>query len=179
MKQIVYRWMEAAEVTRVGDIDRRERIRTGYRYSSGDLQRFDVNWDSPAWDKEGDGEYSVASYIKFCNGHLEGNGRLYGAFEGDRLVGVGLVEHEIREGMAQLAFLHVSNGYRRQGIGRRISVELIGEAQKEGASRMYVTATPSGSAVGFYQSLGFRPTDTPLPELFELEPEDIHMILDM
>jgi hypothetical protein len=43
-------------------------------------------------------------------------------------------------------------------------------------SGMYVSAVPSESAVGFYQSQGFEPTDTPIPTLFELEPEDIHMV---
>jgi hypothetical protein len=42
-------------------------------------------------------------------------------------------------------------------------------------NRMYVSATPSESAVGFYLRHGFTPVADPLPELFELEPEDIHM----
>ena len=176
---ISYHWMEADEVKRIGEIDRSERIRTGYKVADGNLQRMEVNWDSPAWDMEGDGDHSVASLVKFCGEHLERNGRLYGAFDGDNLAGIGLIQHGIGEGMAQLAFLHVSNGYRRNGIGRRIADELIREAKKEGASRMYVSATPSGSAVGFYKSLGFMPTDTPIPELYELEPEDIHMTMDI
>jgi hypothetical protein len=44
------------------------------------------------------------------------------------------------------------------------------------AKQMYVSAKPSGSAVGFYLSQGFRPADTPIPELYELEPENIHML---
>ena len=41
-----------------------------------------------------------------------------------------------------------------------------------------MSSTPSESAVGFYRSRGFRLT-SPLPELFELEPEDIHLILEL
>jgi hypothetical protein len=41
---------------------------------------------------------------------------------------------------------------------------------------LYVSATPSESAVGFYTGQGFRPTEEVNEELFELEPEDIHMI---
>jgi hypothetical protein len=44
---------------------------------------------------------------------------------------------------------------------------------------VYVSATPSESAVGFYTSMGFTPTPDPIPELFALEPEDIHMIIDL
>jgi hypothetical protein len=52
----------------------------------------------------------------------------------------------------------------------------MAEAKKAGAKRMYVSAVPSESAVGFYLSQGFEPTDTPIPALFELEPQDIHMV---
>lgn len=38
-----------------------------------------------------------------------------------------------------------------------------------------VSATPSGSAVGFYTSRGCRVVDAPHPELFAKEPEDIHL----
>jgi hypothetical protein len=44
---------------------------------------------------------------------------------------------------------------------------------------MYVSATPSESAVGFYLKHGFRLAIEPIPELFEEEPEDIHMLLDL
>jgi hypothetical protein len=40
---------------------------------------------------------------------------------------------------------------------------------------MVVSATPSDNTVRFYLSRGFRPTAEPLAELFELEPEDVHM----
>ena len=38
-----------------------------------------------------------------------------------------------------------------------------------------VTATPSGNTVRFYLARGYQPMAQPLPELLELEPEDIHM----
>ena len=40
---------------------------------------------------------------------------------------------------------------------------------------MVVSATPSESTVGFYRRRGFEPTAAPLPELLELEPEDVHL----
>lgn len=56
MDEIQYRWMEPDEVVRVGEIDRAEQIRTDYEYTGGKLQRLVVNWDSPTWPAEGDGE---------------------------------------------------------------------------------------------------------------------------
>jgi hypothetical protein len=40
---------------------------------------------------------------------------------------------------------------------------------------MVVSATPSGNTVRFYLGRGFQPVAEPLAELFELEPEDVHM----
>lgn len=179
MGEILYRWMQVEEVNRIAEIDRAERIRTGYIFEAGQLQRLKVKWDTPSFLVDGEGEHTVAHQIEFCRDHLERNGRMFGAFDGELLVGVGIVQNEIREGTAQLAYLHVSNGYRRQGIGSQITKELICEAKRAGAERLYVSATPSGSAVGFYRSHGFEPVDTPIPELFELEPEDIHMIREV
>ena len=40
---------------------------------------------------------------------------------------------------------------------------------------MVVSATPSENTVRFYLRRGFAPMADPFPELFELEPEDVHM----
>ncbi len=176
MTNIAYRWLEPDEVSKLKDIDRSEQIRIGYKYVEGELQSMDVNWDTPSWFIDRDGEHSVASHIRFCQGHLERNGRMYGAFHEQKLVGIGIIQPNVAAGTAQLAYLHVSNGYRQKGIGNQIVAVLLGEARRLGAVRMYVSATPSGSAVNFYLSHGFEPTAAPIPELFELEPDDIHML---
>lgn len=176
MIEIHFRWMKSNEVTKIRDIDRSERIRTGYKYSNGNLQSMNVVWDSPPWALEGDGEYSVEAEIRFCQSHLDRNSQMFGAFDKEKLVGVGIIEQDIVANMAQLVFLHVSNQYRQQGIGRKITEALIKKAEESAAKRIYVSATPSESAVGFYLSQGFKPTDTPIPELFRLEPKDIHMV---
>jgi hypothetical protein len=40
---------------------------------------------------------------------------------------------------------------------------------------MVVSATPSLNTVRFYRGRGFEPMVEPLPELYDLEPEDVHM----
>ena len=177
--EISYRWMEPDEVSKLKDIDRSEKIRINYKYVEGELQARDVDWDAPAWFTEGDGAHTVASHIRFCEEHLARNGRMYGAFHEQKLVGIGIIQPDVAADTAQLAYLHVSNRYRQKGIGNRIAQELIGEARRTGAAKMYVSATPSGSAVNFYMGQGFRPTATPIPELFELEPDDIHMLMEL
>jgi N-acetylglutamate synthase-like GNAT family acetyltransferase len=81
--------------------------------------------------------------------------------------------------MAQLAYLQVSAPYRRRGIATAITQRLLDLARAHGASNVYVSATPSQPTVAFYQKFGFSPAAEPLPELYELEPEDIHMTLQL
>ena len=176
MIEIEYRWMVPIEVQRIREIDRTEEIRIGYVVQSGQLCKIDVNWDAPTFFLEGGGEHTISHLVEFCLGHLRAGGRIIGAFHIEKLVGVGVIRPNIRRGMAQLALLHVSNGFRRHGIGSHLSREMINEAKAFGADRIYVSATPSGSAVGFYISQGFELIDDPIPELYKLEPEDIHML---
>jgi GNAT superfamily N-acetyltransferase len=77
---------------------------------------------------------------------------------------------------AQLAALFVSKDHRRQGIAARLTGEVSRLAHQDGHARLYVSATPSESAVNFYQRQGFSPTQETNPELYALEPEDIHMV---
>lgn len=179
MDDVSYRAMVEADLARLAEIDRSESIRVGYRARGETLTQIAVVWDSPPFEKHGDGPHSVAHQIEFCRRHLAAGATMVGAFHASKLVGVGVITPEVRPGMAQLAYLHVSNGYRRQGIASSIAQRLLAVARDLDARRLYVSATPTQSAVGFYRSLGFRPVAEPLPELFELEPEDVHMILDL
>ena len=79
----------------------------------------------------------------------------------------------------QLKFLHVSNGYRDQGLGRRLFNLAAAEASRRGARRLYISATPSEHTIGFYLGLGCSVMAELDPELFALEPEDIHLEYDI
>jgi GNAT superfamily N-acetyltransferase len=176
MATMTLRWMDETELGRLKEIDRSEIVRTGYEMRGGELAPYSVEWTVPSFLPEGESDHSIAAQIRFCRSHLNRGGRMLGAFDGDKLVGLGILTPEIRPALAQLAYLHVSAGYRRSGIAARIVRALIAWASKTGARRIYVSATPSESAVNFYLDQGFVPVDEPLPELFELEPDDIHMI---
>ena len=104
---------------------------------------------------------------------------MFGAFDDDLLVGIAVVRPRLRDDLAQLAFLHVSSGFRRQGIARRLMWEACEIASEAGSSQLYVSSIPSSSAVGFYLSQGCRLAEEVDPELYALEPEDIHLILDL
>jgi hypothetical protein len=50
-------------------------------------------------------------------------------------------------------------------------------ARDAGAHQMYVSSIPSSSAVDFYLAQGCRLAEEPDPDLYALEPEDIHLIV--
>lgn len=82
---------------------------------------------------------------------------------------------EVRPGIAQLAYLHVTRSRRAQGVGGRLADALEGLARTAGASTIVVSATPSVSTVDFYRRRGYAPMAQPLPELAEHEPDDVHL----
>jgi GNAT superfamily N-acetyltransferase len=173
--EIAYRPLVAADLAHIGDIDRSERIETLYVQQGSRLEVRHGDWSAPRWFSEGEGEHSVAHQRAECERYLAAGGIAQGAFAGGRLVGIGIVRPHIRPGVAQFAFLYVSNEYRASGIGRHLSDELERLAREQGHTAMVVSATPSLNTVRFYLRRGFEPMSEPLPELYELEPDDVHM----
>lgn len=167
-------WLGAGELERLSDIDRSEMIRRGYAFRDGRLETLRVRWDAGRWD-----DAETARHVAFCREHMEAGAVALGAEVDGELVGIGVLRPDIAAGTFQLAFLHVSSAWRRRGVSTRIFGELMRRARERGAERVYVSATPSESAVGFYLRQGFAPAADPIPELFELEPEDVHMVLDL
>jgi ribosomal protein S18 acetylase RimI-like enzyme len=78
--------------------------------------------------------------------------------------------------MAHLVALFVSKDDRRQGIASHLTQEIMRLAKAHGASQIYVSATPSESAIGFYLSQRFVLAQQVHQDLYALEPEDLHLI---
>ncbi len=163
------------ELARVAEIDRTERIDVLYTQDGEHLVERHGRWDAPVWSSEGDGEHSVAAKVRELHGYLEVGGVALAALVEEQLVGIGVVVPHLRPGIAQLAFLHVSAPWRAAGIGCALSAQLEHIARTAGDTEIVVSATPSGNTVGFYLGRGFVPAKEPLQELFELEPDDVHM----
>ena len=174
-REIGVRRLARKELARVREIDRTERIDVLYVQRGTRLEERRGDFSARAWLTEGAGEHSVAAQQKALERYAEAGGLVLGAFDGDRLVGIGVVVPHLRPGTAQLAYLHVSDGFRGRGIGRRLSDELERIAREAGDAAMVVSATPSLNTVGFYRGRGFEPSAEPLPELYELEPDDVHL----
>lgn len=164
-----------SDLVRIADIDRTETIEVLYEQRGTELVGRRGTWISQPWSTDGDGEHSVAANVREVERYLDGGGVALGAFVAERMVAIGVVVPQLRPGLAQLAYLHVTSRHRSTGVGRMLCERLDEIARDAGATRMVVSATPSENTVRFYLGRGFRPMAEPLPELFEREPEDIHL----
>jgi ribosomal protein S18 acetylase RimI-like enzyme len=172
---VEFRRLARAELSRVAEIDRTERIDLIYEQRGTELEERRGNWSSPAWDPDGHGEHSVEAQRHALEHDVDAGGSAIGAFSQGRLVGIGVVVPHLHPEIAHLAFLHVSASFRSAGIGHRLSDELDLIARDAGDSEIVVSATPSENTVRFYIGRGYELMAQPLPELYELEPEDVHM----
>jgi GNAT superfamily N-acetyltransferase len=155
------------------EIDVSEHGSVVFYWLGEELRPVPEEWERPRWTQDGwrDGGWTIVMNLKGV--------RAWGAFDDDRMVGIIVYRPHLTDQMAQLAALFVSNAYRRKGIASRLTEEVVRQAKMDGFAKLYVSATPSESAVNFYRSQGFVPTRDAHPELYALEPDDIHMIKEL
>ena len=172
------RRLPASEVSVIAGIDRSEHVDVQYEVRDGRIVEGPVLMaDIPDWDRVGDGEHSVAHHLRACAEHLSAGGILLAAVtdEGE-IAGAAVVVPVFEPPMAWLAWLHVSRPHRRLGVAHALWTEATALARAAGAASMYISATPTGSAVGFDRAHGAVLADPVHPVLFEHEPEDIHLV---
>jgi ribosomal protein S18 acetylase RimI-like enzyme len=167
----------ADDLELIAMIDRSERVDLQYAVVDGVLTDRPIAMvEVPPWDPTGDGPFSVAHHLAFCRPLLARGAALFGVLDGAQPAGLVVVEPDFEPGLARLAWLHVSRPYRRRGVAEALWATAAEAARVGGARSMYVSATPTGSAVGFYLSRGCRLAEPPHPDLLAEEPEDIHFV---
>ena len=174
---IAYRELIREEIERIWTIDRREVIENVFHLENGRLVLRPEHYDMQCWPPGEPELYTPHLYKSFDRG-----GWFCGAFDGATLVGVAIPDNKFigrDKDQLQLKFLHVSRDYRGLGLGRQLFDLARDKARERGAKRLYISATPSEKTVNFYLMRGAVVTNEPDPDLFELEPEDIHLECDI
>jgi predicted N-acetyltransferase YhbS len=165
------------EIEQVWNIDRSEVIEGLYHLEDGTLVLRRQHIEVSGWPPGEAEKYTPILLDCFDRG-----GWFYGAFDDARLVGVVVLENRFigrNKDQLQLKFLHVSHSYRNRGLGAKLFKLATITARERGARRLYISATPSENTINFYTRLGCTIAEEPDPELFELEPEDIHLELQI
>ena len=170
---INYRELDLQDATKIQEIDRSETINSIYQMEDGLLKERAAGHECPNWSAE-----EVKKLESRFSSELEKGGKGFGAFDGERLVGFGVLAHRLRgknQDRLQVDLMYVSRGYRRKGIGTEIMNRLSKEAKSRGAKYLYISSTETESAYNFYKSAGSTLAEEVDEELFNLEPLDIHM----
>jgi GNAT superfamily N-acetyltransferase len=171
------RLLERHEVNDLWAIDRAEVVDHVYRHVGDRLVLIPEHHDTRGWPPGEQARY--APMLEDC---FERGGVFHGAFEGTTFIGAAVLDSRFmgRGGdRLQLKFLHVSRSARGNGVGRRLFEHSLGKARELGARRLYVSSTTSENTVEFYLRRGFCLTDDVDEALLELEPDDIHMELEI
>lgn len=174
---ITYRTLTLEDVNQLGEIDRSEHIDLIYEMRENELVELKQNHECSNWD-----EKLLEEIQNRYVSELEQGGMAYGAFAEERLIGFGVLAHQLRgseQNQLQVDLMYVSRDYRRQGVGKRILNQLGEEAKKRGAQYLYISSTETRSAVSFYRSQGSQITSEMDQELYDKEPKDIHMIKEL
>ena len=170
---ITGRTLRREEIELVWRIDRSEVIENLYFFENSTLVLKPAYFDMKGWPP-GESEH----YTPILLDCFDRGGWVYGLFDDKKLMGIAILESKFigaRQDQLQLKFLHVSNGYRGQGWGKKLFRLAQDQARRMGAKRLYISATPSEHTINFYRSLGCKVTAELDPELYALEPEDIHL----
>jgi GNAT superfamily N-acetyltransferase len=166
------RLLRSEELPRLWEIDRREFIESIYRLQDGQLVLEPHHFDVPGWPP-GNQEGELPRLVQA----LGRGGKAWAVFDGEMVVAGTVVDTQwvgVNRDLVQFEWLHVSRDYRRRGLARALFERASEFALQLGAKGMYVSATPSQNTLNFYQRRGCVLVE-PDPELFEREPEDIHL----
>lgn len=139
------------------DFSRYQTVKNVYRLKDGELclvyHPFTETWTPERKDEK-------AREI------LAGRHIVYGAFEGERIVGILMLLPEPDHGRLVID---------SHGIGRALMAAAKGKAISAGASALYVSACSAQETIDFYRAMGFAVSPQPIRSYAEAEPCDIQM----
>ena len=162
-----------SEIPYIWQIDRSELIDKIYYLKNGKLVLTSEHYEVRGWPT-GEPEHYTPNLLD-C---FDRGGHFWGIFSGELLVGTVVLKNRFigsEKDTLQMKFLHVSNNFRKQGLGKKLFLLAAEKAVELGAKKLYISATPSENTVNFYLRIGCVLATEIDEELFALEPEDIHL----
>ncbi len=124
------------------------------------------------------GEEEIKELVQCLKNTLDTGGAVWGAFERGVCIGFTSVEAErfgTDRGYVELSCLHISNGYRRHGIGKKLFSLACYSAQWLGAKRLYISSHSATETQAFYKAMGCIEAREYKKEAVEKEPCDCQL----
>ena len=155
------------------NFDRYQEIKQYYRNEDGNWiikdHEFVGNWDKNRYEE-------VNNFIvKIIN---ERNGNVFGAYDNEKLIGFAVLLNEkfgSKKQYVELKFIHVSNGYRHKGIGKKLFDFCVKKARDIGINKIYISANTAEESQRFYLGIGCKDAMEINKKLAEDEPYDRQM----
>lgn len=173
---MILRSLQSSEIDLIWQqINRRELITQMYIQNQQHLELVDCFFDVQHWDS-----YHLENDPPKLKQLYEQGALFIGAFDAaEKLVGVSVVSNQIIADYPNAKLLHyfyVDAGQQGQGIGAKLMQAAKESAKQLGANKLYISATPSRRTVDFYIKHGAEQLNAPDQQLWQLEPEDIHLL---
>jgi len=176
---MILRSLQSSEIDLIWQqISRRELITQMYVQNQQHLDLVDCFFDVQHWDS-----YHLENDPPKLKQLFEQGSIFVGAFDAaEELVGVSVVSNQIIPDYPNAKLLHyfyVDADQQGKGIGAKLMQAAKESANQLGASQLYISATPSRRTIDFYIKHGAQPLSAPDQQLWQLEPEDIHLLCNL
>ncbi|PTS95802.1 N-acetyltransferase [Pedobacter sp. HMWF019] len=173
MQRIRYRELAEKELYLLARIDRSEKIFTSYQYRDGELVLIDTSISAGRFNP-----LELEEMIKNQRELINAEGKVIGAFENKKIIGAASVDRRKRgrnKDYCKMDILYVSKNFRANKVGQMLLQKCKGIAKEFGASKLYISATPTKGTVDFYLNNSAVLVEELDEELFKIEPDDIHL----
>lgn len=175
---LIFREMNIIEAERISEIDAAYYIKNAWRMirKTGEYELTEINWTEKGLPN------GFEWHLDHFKKNMQGGGKSFGCFEDDTLVGYATIGSRVFGQKARYVLvdqLFVSNLYRNGGIGRKLVALCAEQARLFGADKIYLCAGSSEDTIAFYQKMGYRAATEIDKELFEEDPNDIQLELDI
>ncbi|EFA75675.1 hypothetical protein PPL_10937 [Heterostelium album PN500] len=178
------------QVVELWEVDRSEIIRSMYRMSVDDDSGKEKSLlEYPEYhDVKGFSEEDIQLYTPILIECFDRDGYFYVIREDDKsntdrlgkIIGCAVLDSKrigVNGDLLQLLFFYVGADQRGKGLGKLLFKRCIEQLKNlDDVNGIYISSIPAKNTVDFYLSQGCQLIDTPDPELYKREPEDIHLI---
>lgn len=173
---MVFRMMEINDADKIKEIDATCYIKNVWRDVDGELRLVEINWT----------DYELPNGLQWHIEHyaqtIKNGGYAYGCFDNGLLVGYGTLDGKLFGTSSKyllLDQLFVSKDYRNKNIGKQIISLCADRAKIMGADKLYICAGSSEDTIAFYKKMGCVNALEINKELFEKDPNDLQLELNL
>ena len=151
----------------------RYQVTNRVRYKENNLYLYKDDYFIDHWD-----EHKKQQVIQSLQKCIYAGGIVAGAFMNDEIIGFASVEGEFfgrKREYLELSYIHISNEYRKRGIGKLLFTLCCEKAKAKGAGMLYISAHPAVETQQFYMTMGCVLAVEVNREIYEREPLDIQL----